>query len=116
MESRLEVLVVTSVMEVLPEDIAGLVNTWEAALEPSDKALEIPSPVGDTATSLFVFRRRSNGFIASFESSPDRSSCPVNGRSIVGLACGDAIVSLPSLRSRSSWKLGMSVSDVFLVC
>ena len=116
MESRLEVLVVTSVMEVLPEDIAGLVNTWEAALEPSDKALDILSPVGDTATSLFVFRRRSNGFIASFESSPDRSSCPVNGRSIVGLACGDAIVSLPSLRSRSSWKLGMSVSDVFLVC
>ena len=115
MESRLEVLVVTSDMEVLPEDIAGLVNTWEAALEPSDKALVIPSTVGDTATSLFVFRRRSNGFIASFESSPDRSSCPVNGLSTVGLACGDAIAPSLSLRFSSSWKLGTSVSDVFLV-
>ena len=116
MESRLEVFVVASVMEVLWEDNVGLVNTREAALESSDNALEIPSPLEEIETSLFVFRRRSNGFIASFKSREDRSSCSVNGRSVFGLVCGDATVPWPSLRSCSSWKVGMSVSDFFRVC
>lgn len=116
MESRLEVLVVRSVLDVLREEIVGLVKIWEAALEPSDKALDISSPVGLTATSLFVFRRSSNGFMASFESSRDRSSCSANGRSVVGLMCGDATVFLPSRLPVSKSKLGMSASDVFLLC
>lgn len=114
MESRLEVLVVTSVMEVFREEIVGLVKTWEVALEPSDKALKIPSPAGHTATSLIVFRRRSNGFI--FESSSDDSSCSANGRNVVGLIFGDTVISLPPLPSGSKSMLGMFVSEVFLLC
>ena len=115
-ESRVEVVVVNSVMELLREDIVGLVKTREAALEPSDSALEIPSPVGGTATSLFVFRRHSNALIAPLESSSDSSSCSIKGRSVVGLLCCGAILPLPSLPSGSDRKLGMSVSDVVVLC
>lgn len=116
MESRLEVLVVTSVMEVLREEIVGLVKSREATLEPSDKVLDMPSPVGDTATSLVVFRRLPNGFSASFESSSDRSFGSVNGCSVAKLVCSEVIIPLPPLPSDSNWKLGMSVSEVFLLC
>lgn len=107
---------VISVAEVLREEIVGLVKTREAALEPSEKALENPSPVGDTATSLVVFRRCCSGFSASSESSSDRSSCSVKvGLSVFGLSCGDAVIPLPSLPSDSNSKLNMSVSEVFLL-
>ena len=89
MESRLEVLVMVSVMDVLGEEVVGLVETREAALEPSDMALSIPSSVGEKSTSLIVSRRCCNGFSITFGSSS------VDGCSIVGLACGDAIISLP---------------------
>lgn len=115
-ESRLEMLLVASVMEVPREEIVGLVKTAEAALEPSDKALEYPSPVGDIAMSSIVFRCRSTGFLASFGSSSDRSSCSVNERCRFGLRCGPMTVPLPlpSLPLDSKLKMGMSVSDVFL--
>ena len=40
-------LLVSPVMDVLREEIVGLVKTREAGLEPSDMVLEIPSPCGD---------------------------------------------------------------------
>lgn len=95
MESRLDVLVVVSVMDDLGEEVVGLVETREAALELSDMALNIPCPVGEKSTSLIVSRRCCNGFSVTFGSSS------VHGCSVVGLACGDAIIPLPSLPSGS---------------
>lgn len=115
-ESRLEVMVVTEVTELLGEDIVGLEKTCEAALEPSDTGLKFLSRVGDIATSLFVFLRRSNALIAPVESSSDCSSCSVIGQSVVGLLCGDATITLPAIASGSRRNLGMSVSVVFLSC
>ena len=85
-----------SVLDVLREEIVGLVKIWEATLDPSGKAPNIPSPGGLTATSLFVFRRSSNGLMASVESSNDGSPCSAKGRSVFGLMCGDATMFLPS--------------------
>ena len=94
MESRLEVLLMVSVREVLREEIVGLVKTRDATLEPSDKGLEIPSPLGDTVTSFISWRR-----IASLGSSSGSSFCSVNGPSVVGLVSGDARIPLPLLLS-----------------
>ena len=91
----------TPVIEDLWEEIAGLVKHREAALEPSEKGQEHPSPVGDTSISL-VFRRRSKGVMGLFESIPNDSSCSVKDRSVFGLVCGDAITPLPFLPSGSS--------------
>lgn len=102
-----------SVLDVLREEMVGLVKIWEAALEPSDSALDIPSPVGLTATSMVVFRRSLNGFMASFESSRDSPSCSANGCSVFGLMCGDAMMFVPSLTPDSKSQLGMSAPDVF---
>ena len=85
MESRLEVLFVNSVMEVLREEIVGLVNTREAGLETSDVVLEIPSPVGDMATSSIVSRRRSKGFGFPIESRSDDLPCSADVRNAFGL-------------------------------
>ena len=95
MESLLEVLFVMSVMDVLREEIVGLVKTREAVPEASDKALEIPSPVGDTATPSLVFRCRSKGIIAFLESSSDSSASSAGERSVFGIICGDAMTALP---------------------
>ena len=103
----------TFVLDSLREEMVGLVEIWEAALEPSDKALDIPNPVGLTATSMSEFRRSSNGFMASFESSGDSPSCSVDGRSVVGLMCGDGMMIVPPL---SKSMLGMSVPDDVLLC
>lgn len=104
-----------SVMDVLREDIVGLVKTREAALEPCDKALEIPRPVGDVANLSIAFRHGSKGFRSSFESNSDSSEGSVNRRNVSGLICGGAIIPLPLLSPRPRRKSGMSVSDIFLV-
>ena len=104
-----------SVVEVLREEIVGLVKTREAALDPSEKGAETPSPLGEIATSSTVFPRRSNDFIASFESSSDCSSCSFDRRRVLGLPCGDANIPLPSLLTGPRWKSSVSVSDVFLM-
>ena len=106
---------VTSVAEVLREEIVGLVKTREAALEPSDQALKSSSLVGDTATSLVVFRRWCSGFSVSSESNSETSSCSVNvGRSVFGLIVGDAVIPLSTLPSEFNSKWNMSESEVFL--
>ena len=93
-ELRLEVLSVSSVRDVLREDIVGLVKAREAAPEASDKRLEFPNPVGDTASPSIVFRRRSKGIIESFKWSSVNSLSSDNEQRIFGLIDGDAVVPL----------------------
>ena len=132
-ESRLEVLLVSSVMDVLREDVVGLVKTREAALmdvlredivglvktreaapEASDKALGFPSPVGDTANPSIVFRRRSNGIMGSFKWSSDSSPSSANEQRVFGLMGGDAMNPLSLQSRRSIEELGTRVSETLL--
>lgn len=92
MESRLELVFVSSVMDVLREEMVGLVKTREAAPEASDIAFEFPSPVGDRANPSIVFRCRSEGIRESFEPSPGSSPSSAVEPRVFGLMCGEAMI------------------------
>ena len=95
-ESRLEVLLVIPVVEVLREELVGLVKTRETGLELSDMAPEIPSPHGDRAVLSIVLRRRSDVFMSHSHLDSDDPASSVNGRNEFGLTCGDIEILLPS--------------------
>lgn len=107
-------LFVSSVRDVLREDIVGLVKTREAAPEASDKALEFLSPVGDTANPSIVFRRRSKGIMESFKWSSDSSPSSANEQRVFGLMGGDAMIPLSLQSRRSIEELGTRVSKPLL--
>ena len=107
-------LFVSFIRDVLWEDLVGLVKTREAAPEASNKALEIPSPVGDPAKPSTVFRRRSKGIMESFKWSSDSSPSSANEQWVLGLMGGDAMSPLSLHSRRSIGELGTRVSETLL--
>ena len=83
------------VVEVLREEIVGLVKTWETGLELSDMAPAIPSPHGDTAVLSIVLRRCSDVFMSPSHFESDDPASSANGRNVFGLTCGDIELLLP---------------------
>ena len=90
------------VVEVLREEIVGLVKTREPGLEVSDMALEIPSPHGDPAVLSTVLGGRSDVFMSHPNFESDELGSSVSGRNVFGLTCGDIEALLPSTSFGSS--------------
>ena len=95
MESRFETLLVNPVVEVLREEIVGLVKIRETGLELSDMTPEIPSPHGDTAVLSTLLRCRSDVFMSPSHFESDDPASSVNGRIVFGLTCVDEEIPLP---------------------